>query len=154
MESLRRSYMAIIGLTDRPASFPQIGVLRKGGPKKQIEKNGRVVDSYGADLKHFRFDSDDTEATKRFAEIYGDEPRSIRVFVPFRTTAENCEAWKEAWTASSLQHRCDGQTMVRWLTPQGRYSDEPKACPGGCKQVGRLKVIIPELRRLAYVTAL
>ena len=44
--------------------------------------------------------------------------------------------------------------MVRWLTPRGTYSDEPKDCTGGCKQVGRLKLIIPELRRLAYVTAL
>src|SRR5262249_39120089 len=113
--------MAIIGLTDRPASFPQIGVLRKGAPKKQIEKNGKMVDSYGADLKHFRFDSDDPEAVKRFAEIYGAEPRAIRVYVPFATTGQNFEAWREEWSASSLKHRCDGQTCVRWLTPQGNY---------------------------------
>lgn len=138
--------MPIIGLTDRPAAFPTIGVLRKGAPKPESGNKP------GADLKHFRFDSDDEGAVNLFTEHYGAEPRSIRVFVPFKTTAENFEAWKEAWTASALQHRCDGQTMVRWLTPQGRYSDEPKACQGGCKQVGRLNVIIPELRRMAFVT--
>lgn len=138
--------MAILGLTDRPAAFPTIGVLRKGAPKPESGNKP------GADLKHFRFDSDDEGATRLFTEHYGREPRSIRVFVPFKTAAENFEAWKEEWSASSLKHRCDGQTMVRWLTAQGRYSDEPKECTGGCKQVGRLNVIIPELRRMAFVT--
>lgn len=148
--------MAIIGLTDRPAAPPQLGTLRKGAPKPQ---NGNKP---GADLKHFRFDSDDAEAVKLFKEIYGDEPRAIRVFVPFATTDQNFDAWREEWTASSLKHRCDGETMVRWLTPRGTYSDEPKPCPyldqegkdKGCKQTGRLYVIIPELKRFALVTVL
>ena len=46
--------MPIIGLTDRPASFPQIGILRKGAPKPERGP--------GRDLKHFRFDTDDTDA--------------------------------------------------------------------------------------------
>jgi hypothetical protein len=138
----------IIGLTDKAPAFPEIGVLRKGAAKPQ---NGNKP---GADLTHFRFDSNDPVAVELFKQIYGDEPRAIRVFAPFATADENFEAWREAWTASSLQHRCDGQMMVRWLTARGTYSDEPKPCTGGCKQVGRLKLIIPELRRLAYVTAL
>ena len=138
--------MAIIGLTDRGASFPQIGVLRKGGEKKDERKPG-------PDLKHFRFDTDDEDALSAFHSIYGDEPRAVRVFVPFATVAENFEAWREEWTAGSLKHRCDGQTCVRWLNGSA-YSDKPKPCPGGCKPTGRLKVIIPELKRLAYVTVL
>src|SRR5262245_15496591 len=144
----RRTLMAIKGLTDRGPALPQIGVLRKGAPKPQ---NGNKP---GADLKHFRFDTDDEEAAARFKEVYRDEPVAIRVFVPFNTTDENFEAWREAWTASSLQHRCDGETTVRRLLPNGTYTDEPKPCPGGCKQVGRLKVIIPELKRWAFVTVL
>ncbi len=140
--------MAIIGLTDRPAAFPEIGVLRKGAPKP--EKGNKP----GEDLKYFRFDSADADAARLFTEHYGAEPVAIRVFVPLATAGENFEAWREEWTASSLKHRCDGQTMVRWLTPRGTYSDEPKPCTGGCKQVGRLKVVIPELRRFAYVTVL
>lgn len=137
--------MPIKGLTDRQASFPQIGVLRKGE-----EKTGNKP---GADLKHFRFDADEA-TTKTFEEAYGKEPRAIRVFVPFATTDENFEAWKEEWVAGGLKHRCDGETCSLWLTPQGTYSTEPKKCPGGCKQAGRLKVVIPELKRLAYVTVL
>ena len=136
----------IKGLTDRPATFPQIGILRKGAIKP--EKGP------GKDLNYFRFDSDDDAAVKVFTERYGEEPRQIFAYVPYQTTAENFEAWKEDWVASSLKHRCDGETMVRWLTPQGTYSTEPRPCTGGCKQVGRLKIIVPELRRLAFVTVL
>jgi hypothetical protein len=146
--------MPIVGLTDRGPSFPQIGVLRKGAPK--------VGNGPGKDLEYFRFQTDNEEAAEAFAQFYGSEPRVIRVFVPYKTTNENFEAWREEWTASSLKHRCDGETCVRWLTPQGTYSDEPKPCPylavpnnkKGCKQVGRLQVVIPELKRLAYVTVL
>lgn len=146
--------MAIIGLTDRAASFPQIGILRKGAPKP--EKGP------GRDLRHFRFDTDDADAAARFQTVYGDQPTSIRVYLPFATAAENFEAWQEHWTAGALQHRCDGQTCVLWLQGQ-RYSQTPVPCPHAtldkserdrCKPVGRLKVVVPELRRLAYVTVL
>jgi hypothetical protein len=133
----------IKGLTDKPSAFPQIGVLRKGAAKPDRGP--------GKDLNHFRFDSDDPDAVKAFNDAYGTEPRSIFAYVPFETTDENFEAWKEEWDASSLRHRCDGETMVRWLTPQGTYSTAPKSCTGGCKQVGRLRIIIPELKRMAYV---
>jgi hypothetical protein len=139
--------MPIAGLTDRAASFPQIGALRKGAPKPEAGNRP------GKDLEYFRFDSDDAQATADFQAAYGDTPASIRVYLPYSTTVENFEAWQEAWTAGALQHRCDGQTCVRWLNGKS-YSTEPRACPGGCKPAGRLKVIIPELRRLAYVMVL
>lgn len=138
--------MPIVGLTDRGPSLPEVGILRKGAPKTDPKKPG-------SDLKYFRFDTGDAEAGARFKEIYGPEPVAIRVFLPFATTDENFEAWKEEWAASSLKHRCDGRDMVLWLKG-GAYSTERKPCPGGCKQVGRLKVIIPELKRWAFVTAL
>lgn len=146
--------MPIKGLTDRPASFPQIGILRKGAPKPERGP--------GRDLKYFRFDTDDAEAARAFQTVYGDEPTSIRVYLPFATAAENFEAWQEHWTAGALQHRCDGQTCVLWLNGQ-RYSQQAVPCPHAkldpsdrdrCKPAGRLKVVIPELRRLAYVTVL
>lgn len=138
--------MAILGLTDKAASFPQIGSLRKGAPKPETGNQP------GAELKHFRFDCDDAEALALFKETYGEKPAAINVFVPFKSVDENFEAWAEEYTASSLRHRCDGQTCVQWITTEGKYSFEPKPCPGGCKPTGRLKVIIPELKRLAYVT--
>lgn len=146
--------MAIKGLTNRRPSFPEIGQLRKGAPKPERGP--------GRDLKYFRFESDDADATARFRTVYGDEPTSIRVYLPFATAGENFEAWQEHWIAGALQHRCDGQTCVLWLQGQ-RYRTDPAPCPHAaldkaerdrCKPVGRLKVVIPELRRLAYVTVL
>lgn len=138
--------MPIIGLTDRQAAFPQIGTLRKGAPKP--EKGP------GKDLKHFRFDADDDATRALFEETYGTEPRQVEIYLPYHTTEENFQAWKEHWVAGGLQHRCDGSTCVRWRKPGGDYSDTPQPCPGGCKQVGRLMVIIPALKRFAYVSVL
>ena len=146
--------MPIIGLTDKRPAPPQLGVLRKGAAKSGNKP--------GADLEYFRFESSDQAAVERFHEIYGPEPRSIRIFVPFATTDENFEAWREEWSASSLKHRCDGQTMHRWLTDRGTYSSEPRPCPyakldnreKGCKQVGRLYTIVRDLGRFSIVTVL
>lgn len=138
----------IVGLTDRGPQFPQIGVLRKGAPRPE---HGRAP---GKDLAHFRFDSDDADACQVFADAYGDEPRRVNVYLPYATTEENFETCKEAWNASALLHRCNGETCLRYLSNKdGRYYSDPIPCPGGCKPVGRLKVIIPELRRMVYVVA-
>lgn len=150
--------MGIKNLTGK-SSFPQIGVLRKGDEKPEGSNKP------GKDLDYFRFDTQDDEAMDMFCEYYKDKPRAIRVFLPFQTVDENWDAWQEEWTASSLKHRCDGENVVLWLD-KGKYSREPIACPykairekdpdfkGGCKASGRLKVIIPELGRLAYVMVL
>lgn len=146
--------MPIRSLGDRGPSFPQLGNIRKGAKKTNENKPG-------ADLSYFRFESHDAEAVQAFEKFYGKEPRAIRIFLPFPTLDENFEYWREEWSASSLKHRCDEQEMVLWLTPGGSYSTERRACPyadiednkkKGCKAVGRLKVIVPEFRRLAYVT--
>lgn len=139
--------MPIIGLTDKQPELPRIGILRKGGKKTSETRPG-------PDLDYFRFVADDDETAMAFANTYGLQPRQVNVFLPFPSIEQNWEAWKEDWKASALQHRCDGVTCVLWLTPRGTYSTEPRPCPGGCKQVGRLKVIIPELARYAIVTVL
>lgn len=138
--------MPIKNLTGQ-ASFPQIGTLRKGEEKQ--EGSNRP----GKDLEYFRFDTQDEDAMRAFREYYKEEPKAIRVFLPFQSIDENFDAWQEEWAASSLKHRCDGETCVLWLDG-AKYSRQPKPCPGGCKQAGRLKVVIPELGRMAYVTVL
>lgn len=155
----------IKGLTDRDPSFPQIGVLRKGGPSetKVSKKDGKEYQSYGKDLEGFRFDSSDEDACRVFAEAYGPEPRRVNVYLPYETTDENFETCQEAWNASALLHRCNGETCLRYLSNKdGRYYSDPIPCPdigkprtdrNRCKPVGRLKVIIPELRRMVYVVA-
>lgn len=139
--------MPILGLTDRGPQFREIGVLRKGAEKPERGP--------GKDLDHFRFDTQDKEALELFKAEYGDKPMAIKVFLPFRAKEENFEAWKEAYTASSLQHRCNGERTVIWQDKAGTYhtkEEEQIDCPGECKQVMRLKVVIPALNRLAFVT--
>lgn len=139
--------MPIKGLTDKAPTLPRIGILRKGGKKTSETRPG-------PDLDYFRFVADDPATEAAFREAYGAQPRQVNVFLPFDTVDQNYEAWKEDWKASALQHRCDGETCVLWLTPSGKYSQEPRKCPGNCKQVGRLSVIVPELGRLATITVL
>lgn len=150
--------MPIKGLTtQREPAFPRIGVLRKGGVKSAKQP--------GRDLKYFRFDTESKDALKNFHDAYGKEPDTINVYLPYTTPEENFQAWQEEYRAGGLVHRCDGETMTVWLGPDGKYSTDPKPCPyhtgesrrtkeePGCKAVGRLTVIIPELQRFAYVTA-
>jgi len=150
--------VSIKGLTDRPAAFPSVGILRKG--EKKVKENAP-----GKDLTFFRFVTDDDLAAKMFAEAYPDEEalRNINIFLPFKTTDENMDSWIEKWVASSLVYRSDGETVVLWRKERGGFSTElkpdPKPAVGedgkradGSSQVGRLSVIIPDLGRFATVT--
>ena len=141
--------MPIKSLTNRAPSFPEIGQLRKGAEKPEK--------GIGRDLDHFRFTSDIPEVVEKFAAAYNGDPRLVNVFLPFQYVDENWEAWQEHWVAGGLKHRCDGEFVVRMQKGDGTYTDpEPGtvSCPGNCKPTGRLKVIIPELKQLAYVTVL
>lgn len=139
--------MPIKGLTDKDSltpRFPRIGKLRKGG-----EKGAK---GFGPDLDHFRFTSERPEAVAAFVAAYGQQPRQINCYLPYASADANFPTWKEEWKAGGLQHRCDGQTCTIWLMPDGKkYSREPKPCPGGCDEVGRLELIIPELLEAGIV---
>jgi len=138
--------MPIKGLTDRGTpTFPKIGDIRKGAPKPSK--------GIGKDLTYFRaiFSPGEEEAAALFDQVYGPEPREINIFLPFDEIARNFEAWQEEHVASGLQHRCDGETCVLWRDENGEMHHTPKPCPGGCVPVGRLRIIVPELRRLAYL---
>jgi len=138
--------MPIKGLTDQEAAFPEIGILRKGAEKKP--------NAPGEDLTYFRFTSTDGAALKTFRAAYGEEPRDINVYLPYASAEENFSSFREHWVAGGLKHRCDGETCLVWQDEHGAYSTEKKPCPGQCKPVGRLAVVIPELKRLAFVTVL
>lgn len=142
--------MPIVGLTDKlmPA-FPELGCLRKGG-EAQRDASGKML-RMGADLSFLRFTSDREEVVKAFHDCYGDEPSLLTVYLPYQSLDDNWSAWKEAWSASTLLHRCDGVTCVRWYGPDGKYHEDAKPCPGGCKQVGRLRIILPELLKAGYI---
>ncbi len=136
--------MPIRGLTDRhKPAFPELGQLRKGAQKPERGP--------GKDLDHFRFTSEQTEVARAFHDAYGDQPKMLTVYLPYKKPEENFEAWKEAYKASQLLHRCDGETMVLWYGEDGKYHTEPKTCVGECKAAGRLKVILPELIKAGHI---
>lgn len=135
----------IKGLTDQVAPrFPRLGKLKKGGVKP--EQGNKP----GPDLDHFRFDGE-PEIAAAFTAAYGREPRALSVYLPFERPDDCFQAWKEKWAAGGLVHRCDGQTMQIWRTADGKYSRQPKPCDGGCDEVARLEVILPELFRAGHV---
>jgi len=158
--------MPIKGLTDRGLKFPQIGNIRKGGEKK----NGIM----GRDLKHFRveFDELEVEASKEFVAKYGTEPQQIDILLPFVSLDDNWSAWMEAYTASRLIGRSDGEfiqylidvktgeVLVKDGINQKTGQPEPHRDIAGMdlrnnpikfKAVGRLKVVLPHLHRAAYL---
>lgn len=150
--------MPIKNLTDNVIpSFGVIGKLRKGGEKIEIKVEGKTRFKYGEDLDHWRFTSDRPEVEAAFTNAFGEKPRNIKVFIPHATPEEAFSTWCEVWSATSLQHRCDGETAFIWLE-NGKYKRGSKPCPGGHKDgdplndaVGRLNVIIPELVQAGYV---
>lgn len=148
--------MPILSLQkDRAPQFPCIGKLRKGGAKR---KNAQGREIMGEDLKYFRFTTDDAHAAETFAAYYGAQPQSVEVFLPYATTAENFGAWLEEYTAGGMARRCDGETQHFHRDADGKGNTTPIKCERlcgrkcGCKEIGRLAVIVKQLARLAYVT--
>ena len=125
--------------------FPSLGILRKGAPKTEANKPGR-------DLQFFRFSNPSRpELEVLFRELYGEQPAELHVYLPGRTLNDNYSYYMEEWVAGGLQHRCDGETCNIWLGEDKHYHRESKPCPGGCKPVGRLSLILPELWKAGHV---
>ena len=164
--------MAIKGLTDRGLALPEIGQIRKGA-QKYTDANGKS--RIGADLAYFRveFDEAEKETADKFKAVYGEQPTQINIVLPFNEIERMWDAWLEAYTAGRMIARSDGEfityqlddkseTIVRnGLDAQGNKVPHPlnniagrdqKGNPVKFKHTGRLKVIIPELARAAYIT--
>ncbi len=138
--------MPIKGLTDRVSikpQFPSLGKLRKGGPKPNPQTPGKELD-------HWRFTSANEDVVTEFYNVYGKEPRIVNVYLPYAGLEDCFSTWKEKWAAGGLEHRCDGETCQIRRTPTG-YTTAPAPCPGGCKEVGRLIVVVPELVQAGHI---
>jgi hypothetical protein len=166
--------MPVKGLTHRDLTFPRIGTIRKGAVKEEKAP--------GKDLTYFRveFDDDKPEAAARFRAVYGPEPRRINIRLPFADVDRSWQAWREAYLAGGLVHRCDGESIQYEIdlktgtktVVNGRIvdTDLTKKCDGKtpvaqwksrntgeqmqltCNPVGRLNVIVPEVEEMAYLT--
>jgi len=163
--------MPIKGLTDRGLALPEIGQIRKGA-KKDPSANRP-----GADLTYFRveFAEGEEKAAAQFAQVYGQKPNAIRVILPFNEIERMWDAWKEAYTAGRMVARSDGEyvsymldnkgeiVVHNWLDKNGNKMPHPqdnvagydyKNNPVKFKNTGRLKVIVPDLSRAAYLTVM
>lgn len=108
--------MPIIGMTNRGQALPQIGIIRKGSPKRTMKRDGREIQIQGNDLDYFRVEFDETEVASaaRFKDVYGEQPKQIRFVFPFNEVAKNWDAYLEAYTASRLLAQSDGNTVLYW----------------------------------------
>ena len=167
--------MPIKGLTDREERFPEIGQIRKGGKKDP------TTGAMGRDLTYFRveFDERETEAIATFNKLYGDKPTQLPVMLAFNEVNKVWDAWYEAYTAGRLVARSDGETyqyrvdtktgevltgkdkvipyvkdevIGTWVTRSGKNAGKVNTIK--CKPVGRLRVVLPDLGRLAYLTVI
>ena len=161
--------MPIKGLTDRGLALPEIGQIRKGAKKEPTKP--------GADLTYFRieFAEGEEKTSAKFLAVYGSKPNAIRVILPFNEIERMWDAWKEAYTAGRLVARSDGEWIAyqldnkgeivvhSWQDKDGNKVPYPKDGIAGYdyqnkpvkfKNSGRLKVIIPDLERAAYLTVM
>lgn len=180
--------MPIVGLTDRTPSFKEIGRLRLGISKADMDRIGKGP----SELPYFRADfrPDEGEASRLFDEAYGAKPVSIRIRLPFSEVARCWDAYYEVYNTAGMLGQADG---VRWLylrdnrtgallvkdgvpqtitpdckvdgdgqhykpfdksVPVYSYRSEKKKVDVAvfAKPKGKLQVIVPELKRAAYVT--
>lgn len=157
--------MAIKGLQHRGEAFPIIGKIRKGD---RSGKNGAPKD-----LDYFRvvFSEGEQDAEALFRAAYGDKPREINIFLPFDELDRCWEAWYEAYTASKMVARGDGeffQYRVSLASGEILVKDWKNAQTGlpapqveivgkagkseiKMKPRGRLRVIVPEIGKFAYL---
>ena len=177
--------MPILGLTDKSASFKELGRLRLGIPKKEMERGPKEIGYFRPDFR-----PDAMDAATAFTQAYGTAPTAIHIRLPFPEIVRCWDAYYMVYNKTGLLGMADGQ---RWLylrhnrtgellvkdgSPQksdGLPLDEngmpympfDKTVPvysyvnqkGAevavyAKPEGRLKVLIPELKRTAFVTVI
>lgn len=165
----------IVGMSDRGLSFPEIGVVRKGAAKTENRP--------GKDLNYFRvvFDEREVKAAEMFSKFYTEQPTWFRIILPFDEIERMWDPYLEAYLAGRMIARSDGEYFVYLIDaetndvlvkngmdiktnsprpyldgkPVAYYTDgKGKRQPVYCKPNGRLKVIVPELARAAYLTVL
>lgn len=140
--------MAIKGLTDRETlkpRLPRLGKLRKGGEKSSKNKPG-------PDLDYFRFTSDNPDVVRAFYAAYNKQPRVVNAVMFYDSAEENFESWLEAWDASGMVFRSDGENWIVWREgSEYRRGEKPHTDHPDQFEVGRLEVVIPELLAAGYV---
>jgi hypothetical protein len=157
--------MPIAGLTTTKTDMPRLGKIRKGGEQgtktKEIRGEKVQVPIVGKDLDYFRIVSDRPKLEAQMAQLYGQEPKELRVVMPYHTVEEVFNPWMKEYGKTGLKRQCDGVQQVLWL-PEGAANyrgvgigDAPLPCvaaTSGCKcqRTAALKVVLPEVFALGH----
>ncbi|CAK0758933.1 hypothetical protein CCP3SC15_2440003 [Gammaproteobacteria bacterium] len=161
--------MPIKGLSDRGLSFPEIGNIRKGIKAK----NASGVE-YPKEVPYFvvQFDEQEEKRAALFSSKYGSQPTEINILLPFNEIERCWDCWYEAYVAGRMIARSDGEIFLYLAdyktgrlivqnseprTPHKEVVAEYTNSRGKTelvkmRTVGRLKIVIPELQSLAYLT--
>ena len=155
-------------------SFPVVATIRKGGPKRKVKKNGRVVETVGKDLNNrFRvsFAPGTDDIRKKFLEVYKTlEPERIYAIIPYTSVWDAWEFFYEAHASGRMIARADEEHFISLRNPlTGEYEiiggkpfrpfdprkGEAITYQRGSKQyslpmkaIGRLKLFLPHLEEL------
>ena len=127
-------------------------------------------------------------SAEQFNIVYGERPKEINILLPFDDIDAVWDIWLEAYTASRLIARSDGEQIIYMASPVELAEQGVKIIPSLGKETvrdgqpyvpcpsdnvigtyystkknkdfelklepaGRLRVVIPELERLAYLVA-
>lgn len=156
-------------------AFPEIARIRKGTKKQQkVSQNGRKYETFGLDLKD-KFRIDWLPGNEKTQAAFGSDTVShLVVTLAFNEIDMVWDNWFEAYTAGRMVARADGEKYIYLVdTETGEvivrdgqpYKEFNKDVPVGqykksngeveyiyAKEHGRLRVVVPALRRMAYFT--
>lgn len=157
--------------------FPEVGRIRKGGPKQQKTRpDGSAYQTVGKDLgDKFRvvFAAGQEASVAKFVHAYGSlEPKEITIMLPFANVEAVWDCSYSAYNQGRLIARADGEKYDYLVNPTTGVIDVVNGEPfrpfrhgetinysrGGrdfslpMKPYGMLRVFIPDLERMVQLT--
>lgn len=148
--------MPIKGFADR-CSIPRVGKIYLG--VKQV--SARTNNEYPVAVDYFVVRADDKAtseaAAKAFRDVYGEQPRAIKVMFPSDNPAHFFPQWLKAYGErggkSQLYCKGDAETAQRrtetgWVDIPCPYKECELYQAKKCKELGQLQFFLPDVKML------